>query len=286
MCDTNEAVPVLLLPLPSISGPTIGVTWWLEWEEWGRQIRRWIVGSSESFHYFLIHWRGKPLLGGIAWFLCFFNYYAVLLCSAGIFTLLAGFQNDENAPEFSIINNGPVKLSISLASVPLASLCLQYIVFGIGFIIDRRAVRMMTVKEDISLARNLTHWLLAPPTLLVYSMVAFYAIAGFIFKGKKMAKHDMAAKAGLAANTVAASGEAVLTPFVNPEGTDEQDYDSSQRHSITRSTSVTKQRSDSLSMSKQRVMSGLQISDLEGNTGALLCDLPERFFFGNFSEAT
>jgi len=61
---------------------------------------------------------------------------------------------------------------------------------------DRMAVKMMTVKEDISIWRNIAHWLLAPPTLLVYSFIAFYAILGFIFKGKKMARHDMAAKEG------------------------------------------------------------------------------------------
>lgn len=64
MCATDEMVPVTLLPVPVISGPTIGITLWQEGTEWGRQIRRWIVGSSESFHYFIIHWRGKPMLAG------------------------------------------------------------------------------------------------------------------------------------------------------------------------------------------------------------------------------
>ena len=48
------------------------------------------AGSSESFHYFVMHWRGKPLLSGLSWFFCFFMYYGVLLCSAGIFQVLAG----------------------------------------------------------------------------------------------------------------------------------------------------------------------------------------------------
>jgi hypothetical protein len=45
MCDTDSSVPVKLLPVPVISGPTIGTTLWLELEEWARQNRRWIVGS-------------------------------------------------------------------------------------------------------------------------------------------------------------------------------------------------------------------------------------------------
>ena len=89
MTATNETVPILLLPVPSISGPTIGVNIYDEFDEWSRQIRRWIVGSSESFHYFIIHWKGRPFFSGILWFYLFFMYYAILLCSAGIFTLFA-----------------------------------------------------------------------------------------------------------------------------------------------------------------------------------------------------
>ena len=51
MCTTDSAVAVKLLRIPVISGPTIGVSFFNEAEEWGRQIRRWIVGTrsrSES----------------------------------------------------------------------------------------------------------------------------------------------------------------------------------------------------------------------------------------------
>ena len=45
----------------------------------------WCAGSSESFHYFVTHWKGKPLLSGLSWIASFSMYYGVLLCSAGIF---------------------------------------------------------------------------------------------------------------------------------------------------------------------------------------------------------
>jgi len=89
MCGGNQRIPVLLLPVPVISGPTIGTTYWEEIDEWARQIRRWIIGSSESFHYFLTHFKGRPCFAGLWWFFCFFMYYAVLLCTAGIFGVLA-----------------------------------------------------------------------------------------------------------------------------------------------------------------------------------------------------
>jgi len=186
------------------------------------------------------------------------------------------------------------KYSFSLASVPLASLFLQYIVFGIGFVIDRRAVRMMTITEDISLMRNITHWMLAPPTLLVYSGVAFYAIAGFIFKGKKMAKHDMAAKAGLAANTVAsaAPGADAKDAMLSAPLGDSEDLQKDKQECViplrnSRTTSVGRERSNS-SIARQRALSGqhsLQdIGFLKSEASSLLCELPERFYFGQFSQ--
>lgn len=286
MCCTDEAVPVLLLPIPSISGPTIGATWLLEVEEWSRQIRRWIIGSSESFHYFLIHFKGRPLLSGMWWFIMFFNYYAILLCSAGIFTFLAGIPWPwvEESPGVQL---GSLKLS--LANVPLISLILQYLVFGVGFIIDRLAIKLMTVKDDISLSRNVMHWILAPPTLLVYSGVALYAIVGFIFQGKKMARHDMAAKEGLAAATtgaVAGVGNAALTPLLSvgdnylsvskDEEGDENDRRSeiSLRKHSSRSTSVTRE-----------VLAGADTTTFAQQLEKGICSLPERFYFGKFSEA-
>lgn len=207
MCSTNEQVPVLLLPVPAISGPTIGTTFWLEIEEWARQIRRWIVGSSESFHYFVIHWRGKPLFSGIWWFMMFFMYYAVLLCSAGLFTVLAGIPLPWVT--YQTIDLGG--FNFSLKNIGLLALVLQYIAFGVAFIIDRFAIRMMTIHEDISIFRNILHWLSAPFVLLVYSLIAFWAIIKFVFVGKGMAKHDMAAKDGLAANTVATNANTTTT---------------------------------------------------------------------------
>jgi hypothetical protein len=202
MCSTNEQVPVLLLPVPVISGPTIGTTFWLEIEEWARQIRRWIVGSSESFHYFVIHWRGEPFFSGVWWFLMFFMYYAVLLCSAGLFTTLAGIPLPWVTYQTIDLPGG---YEFSLKNIGLLALVLQYLAFGVAFILDRLAIRMMTIKENISIFRNLMHWLAAPLVLLLYSAIAFWAIMKFVFVGKGMAKHDMAAKDGMGANTVATS---------------------------------------------------------------------------------
>ena len=190
MCSARCGIPVKLLPVAVISGPTIGTTWWEEVDEWARQIRRWIIGSSESFHYFLTHYRGRPFFAGFRWFLMFFTYYAILLCCAGLFTAAA-----------AIPLPGSVWPRPELRYVGLANLALQYCVFAVAFGIDRCAVRYMTVKENVSCCRNFIHWLVAPVVLLVYSLVAFYAVVKFAFRGKKDAGHVMAAKAGFHAIT-------------------------------------------------------------------------------------
>ncbi len=149
-------------------------------------------------------------------------------------------------------------LDVSLQNIGLIALVIQYAVFGVGFLIDRAAIRIMTVKEDISVFRNVIHWLLAPPTLLCYSFIAFYAIVRFIFNGKKMARHDMAAKDGLGANTVAVVAAV-------------------EERKASRSTSLSKEVRNSAdgrsSASKKPVP----------NNSGTLCQLPERFYFGEYS---
>lgn len=250
MCATNEAVPVELLPVPSISGPTIGLSFWNEYDEWSRQIRRWIVGSSESFHYFVIHFKGQPFFAGIWWFFMFFCYYAVLLCCAGINSILAGIPY----PWVSYPDITVGTLSVSLRNIGLIFLIIQYMVFAVAFFIDIQAKRMMTVKEEVGWIRNVVHWLLAPPTLLWYSCIAFASIISFTWKGKKMARHDMAAKDGLESRAV-----------------EKIDLSQTVRR---RSTSTSR---DSLGRVKP--------STVDKEKKGLLCTLPDRFYFGEYSVA-
>lgn len=286
MCATNESVPVVLLPVPAISGPTIGTTFYEEGQEWARQIRRWIVGSSESFHYFIIHWRGQPMAAGMWWFFMFFIYYAVLLCSAGIFTLLAGIP----LPwvEYPEINLG--FMDLSLRNIGLAALVLQYVVFAIAFVIDRFAIRLMTIKENISIFRNIAHWLSAPFVLMLYSMIAYYAIMKFVFVGKKMARHDMAAKDGLAANTRLKAEFTEETTQENTEVEYDDDVLPANYSTRSRSTSISiaGRLSETRGSESKRPPNGekleLRLSSGEKSNGPLdlLCELPEQFRFGEY----
>ena len=221
---------------------TAGVTFFQELNEWGRQCRRWIVGSSESFHYFIIHYRHiimhsdppfgavhtsidgstashvheptvccagripphravwrcrfRPFFSGIWWFFVFFAYYAVLLCSAAVFTTLASIPFPWVAFPTPTVTLFGETFVLNFAYVTAVGLGLQYLAFAGAFVIDAVACRQLGIVERIHPLRNLLHFISAPVVLLVYSLVAFISIVRFVFEGKAMAKHDMAAKEG------------------------------------------------------------------------------------------
>eukprot|EP00756_Hemistasia_phaeocysticola_P028103 Hpha_TRINITY_DN16156_c7_g5::TRINITY_DN16156_c7_g5_i1::g.3519::m.3519 len=201
MCATNSTVPVRLLPVPVISGPTIGTTFCEEVLEWGRQLRRWIIGASESFHYFVIHWRGRPLVAAVWWFFVFFTYYAVLLCAAGILSVLASLL-PLAYPSIPAASDWAHDIDALAAAAPLIAVWVQYACFAAAFYIDYRATVMLGVKERVHPIRNLIHWIVSPLSLLAYSVIAFVSIVRFVFNGKAMARHDMAAKEGFSASPV------------------------------------------------------------------------------------
>ena len=195
LCQTRAAVPIKLLPVPVISGPTIGVSYLDDLYEWQLQLRRWAIGSAEAAHYFAIHWRGAPLFAGLRWLTCFLGYYAVLLCCAAPLTITAALPLPWS--HFPSIEVGPFRFSLQYGG--LAALALQYVAFTAAFVMDRRAVKLLTVDDKIHPIRNLLHLLLSPVVMLAYGVVACYAVMRFVVKGKSDAGHVMAAKVGFAA---------------------------------------------------------------------------------------
>eukprot|EP00163_Fabomonas_tropica_P003593 TRINITY_DN1309_c0_g1_i2.p1 TRINITY_DN1309_c0_g1~~TRINITY_DN1309_c0_g1_i2.p1 ORF type:complete len:493 (+),score=83.87 TRINITY_DN1309_c0_g1_i2:628-2106(+) len=209
MTSTRHKIPIHVLRVPVISGPTSGVNWHNEAYEWGRQIRRWIIGSAESFHYFIVHWRGTPFFSGLSWFFMFFAYYGVLLCCAGVFQVLAGipFPWSHDASTALATVGDHLEITVNVQFVLLVALGVQYLVFLIALGIDASVTSWLGIKEDINPLRNFFHWLVSPLVLLTYSLVALYAIFMFTIAGKKMAHHDMAQKEGLGVSTSGANEE-------------------------------------------------------------------------------
>ena len=196
MVHTNSQAPVKMLACPVISGPTVGNSFWEELNMgpsdspldcWELRIVPLLYHSLERQAVF--QWHYVVLL--------FFVYYGVLLCSAGIYGVLASIPLPwvhYEGKEVQLPNNGP---TVGLQYVGLMGMAVQMVAFAIAFLIDGFAARRIGVVEDINPIRNFLHWLSTPFVLLLYSMIAFVSIVRFVFEGKAMARHDMAGKNGL-----------------------------------------------------------------------------------------
>lgn len=122
----------------------------------------------------------------------------------------------------------------------------------------------------------------SPWVLIIYSIIALWSIIAFIWEGKAMAKHDMAAKKGMSTNVdVKLTGK-------SDDVNDEDDYD---RPSCIRRTSIHPCR-DSMVGDVHGIV-GLvdpEVRSMELGASILrnssnLISLPERFYFGESSFA-
>jgi len=212
MCDSNERIPVHLLPVPVISGPTIGTTLTEEFVEWARQLRRWMVGAAESFHYFVTHWSGRPLAAGLSWLVKFVLYYGVLLGAgavAALVTAVLSFQSEYASPAKSWNVIGSSKHSMMeradalAALMPLITLGVQYLTMLTAFVFDYKIVRRLDLgaEERVGFITNMAQWLLSPLSMTLYAVLALAALVEFTVRGKEMAGHKMAAKEGFSTTT-------------------------------------------------------------------------------------
>ena len=66
---------IVMVPVPTLSGPTSGRVIEEELEEWARQARRWTIGAAEVFHYFMVKSNNIPFFTALSWGITFIIYY-------------------------------------------------------------------------------------------------------------------------------------------------------------------------------------------------------------------
>lgn len=186
---TEQRLRIPMIPVPVISGPTSGSTVELELSEWARQARRWTIGASEVFHYYVVKARRIPFLPAFSWGLCFLVYYGILLCSAGLYGVSAALS-------MAYLVKDPPAYIIYIMYV-LAGL--QQLCFLVAFIVDVAGPKLMEIKEHISFVRNFFHWLFTPLVLVGYSLVELYALHEVMIRGKEVCKHGASEKSALKA---------------------------------------------------------------------------------------
>ncbi|XP_040563440.1 uncharacterized protein [Lepeophtheirus salmonis] len=187
---TKKTIKTVFVPVPVISGPTSGRTIEDEIEEWARQARRWTIGASEVFHYFVIKSRNIPFFTAITWGITFFIYYGIILCGSALYNVSLSLS-------LAFVFPGPLPEYVQYIMYGFGGL--QYIVFFVVFVIDALILKTTKprVHERISIIRNVVHWILSPLVLLLYSFVEFYAIHEVVFRGKKVCKHGASKKENL-----------------------------------------------------------------------------------------
>ena len=84
---------IVMVPVPTLSGPTSGRVIEEELEEWARQARRWTIGAAEVFHYFMVKSNNIPFFTALSWGITFIIYYGNYLSLFIIIITLTKFSN-------------------------------------------------------------------------------------------------------------------------------------------------------------------------------------------------
>jgi len=184
----GKKLRIVLVPVPTLSGPTSGRVVEEDVQEWARQARRWTIGAAEVFHYFMAKTKNIPLITCLNWGSTFLTYYGVFLCSSSLYSVSLLFSLIYILPPVSPYINGSL-------------LMLQYLPMGIMFLLDWRAPLLMDPqpKEHISLLRNFLHFFLSPLVLLSYSVVEFVALHELALRGRAVCSHKASKKETLSA---------------------------------------------------------------------------------------
>eukprot|EP00933_Yihiella_yeosuensis_P027408 TRINITY_DN21310_c0_g1_i1.p1 TRINITY_DN21310_c0_g1~~TRINITY_DN21310_c0_g1_i1.p1 ORF type:complete len:602 (+),score=113.78 TRINITY_DN21310_c0_g1_i1:93-1898(+) len=205
----QKRIKILMIPMPVISGPTSGRDGWEEFTEWWRQSERWTIGACEVFHYFMVKRRRYSVQAALSYGTWFVVYYGFILCSLTL-TGVAGFINygldhSKRGVQQSLnVTHLDESQEAITKTVGLLSLAWTYLVFASFFFIDKAGVEMIEKlkmkkvgEERTGILQNLKDWILMWPSLVMYSIVSYWAILKVAAHGKRVCGHDPSSKEGL-----------------------------------------------------------------------------------------
>lgn len=202
----GKQVPIHLLPLPVVSGPTSGKDLAEEFYEWRLQARRWTIGAAEVFHYYCIKFIGGKLdlLSGFTYGFSFILYYGGILCVVGLYQLVVvvatlvdpSCGQEENTLLFTIL------------------LVTKYVVvFGTAYFADWLHRKIAGIQEPAlqgvtGWIRSIFHFLSTIFVLLMYNLVEAAGIIEMTYRGRDVCGHIPANKASLLGTGTEGSSDA------------------------------------------------------------------------------
>ena len=192
----GKRLKIVMIPFPTLSGPTSGRVVEEEIWEWAVQARRWTIGAGEVFHYFMVKTKRIPVLTSLSWGFTFLVYYGILLCCSHLYGVTLGISYAFLIPQDTNLFIGLIPISHIIVDL---SLILLYLNSLSMFLLDWLCPKLLCPQpvEKISFVRNAYHFLLSPLVILGYSLIEFFAIQELAIKGKKVCNHKPSKKSDL-----------------------------------------------------------------------------------------
>lgn len=208
MRATGSRIRIRTIGIPTLSGPTSGVSMLDEFKEWVVQAERWTIGAAEVFHYFFVKLiKGSYFLPSFAYFWWFVYYYGFVLCVSGLIQVcnmiiqLVSLGHEDIA----ITQCKPMQSWFNLSDdfrydwiFPFFLIFTYVVVFGTAFCMDALVSQILALDEHVSPIRNLLHFLSTQIVLWLYCLVEYKAIFKVAIYGKKVCGHKASEKHALA----------------------------------------------------------------------------------------
>ena len=224
MRATGGRIYIRTIDIPTLSGPTSGVSMMGELKEWIVQAERWTIGAAEVFHYFFVKLlKGNYLLPGLAYFWWFVYYYGFILCVMGIMNM-CGILNAFISIGYKPIDLGECQPFSDWGDfgenwtwqwgfwfgAPFGLIFFYVIVVIPAFMMDALVAQILALDEHVNPIRNLLHFISAQPVLWLYNVVEFYAIVKIGIYGKSVCGHKASEKHALAGKKEADKDDAAV----------------------------------------------------------------------------
>ena len=132
----------------------------------------------------------------ISWGATFLMYYGILLCCSHLYGLTLSISYAFFLPQDvgffgSLIPDSHFIVDISLIILYLNSLSM--------FLLDWLCPKLLNPQpqEEISIIRNIYHFLVSPLVILGYSLIEFWSIQELAIRGKEVCNHKPSNKSDL-----------------------------------------------------------------------------------------
>lgn len=198
MGTVGKRIRIVLVPVPTVSGPTSGRTFEDEMHEWYLQSKRWTIGAGEVFHFYAIKFRRMPLSAAIIWGCTFVLFYGVLLCGSHLYGIVFCSSYTFHLHRDAVPKQLETLVRFATMIITPGVIYMNSLVmFLIDAAVTKRCLGSSLTTENISFLRNVFHFLFSPLVIIAYSITELYSFHLLAVRGKSVCKHRPSEKMSL-----------------------------------------------------------------------------------------